>query len=153
MLRIIKSKRELNFRLFADIYAQPDTVNGEQQLRQEQQLYAYVTSFLEHMDTFCAVWEISDRYVSALRMEPYKDGLLLTGLQTIHDAWGRGYATALLRSVLMQMNGITVYSHVDLNNRRSLAVHKSCDFEKILDHAVFIDGSVSHRAITLCYKA
>ena len=152
MLRIIRSKRELNFSLLADVYAQPDRTNPEQYLRDEQDLYAYISSFMEERQAFCAVWELSGRYVAALRMEPYKDGLLLEGLQTIPEERGKSYATALLHGVLTHLQGITVYSHVDLKNQASLAVHRTCGFEKTLDYAVFIDGSVSHKAVTLCYK-
>ena len=46
-----------------------------------------------------------------------------------------------------------LYSHVEKNNKSSLAVHQKCSFQRISEHAVYIDGSVSNSACTLCYEA
>lgn len=86
-------------------------------------------------------------YVSALRLEPYRDGSLLTALETAPEHRGRGYAQKLLMGVMEQVDG-KIYSHIDNRNRASLAVHKACGFEKILDYAAYLDGSVSTRAGT-----
>ena len=86
-------------------------------------------------------------YVSALRLEPYRDGFLLTALETAPEHRGRGYAQKLLMGVMEQVDG-KIYSHIDNRNRASLAVHKACGFEKILDYAAYLDGSVSTRAGT-----
>ena len=93
-----------------------------------------------------------DRYVSAARLEPYRDGLLLEALETAPELRGRGYAAALLRNMLESAPGTgPVYSHVDKKNAASLAVHRACGFRRILEHAVYADGSVLASACTLCY--
>lgn len=86
-------------------------------------------------------------YVSAMRLEPYRDGFLLTALETAPDQRGRGFARELMTGALAMVEG-KVYSHIDARNLASIAVHKACGFEKILDHAVYLDGSVSTRAGT-----
>ncbi len=86
-------------------------------------------------------------YVCVLRLEPYRDGLLLTALETAPEHRRRGYAKQLLRGVLERIHG-KVYSHIDDGNRASIAVHQACGFVKMLDHAVYLDGSVSTRAGT-----
>ena len=86
-------------------------------------------------------------YVSALRLEPYRDGFILTALETAPEHRGNGYAKELLAGVLEQVNG-KICSHIDNRNRASIAVHKACGFEKILDFATYLDGSVSTKAGT-----
>ncbi len=86
-------------------------------------------------------------YVSALRLEPYRDGFLLTALETAPEQRGRGFAKELMAGVLGSVDA-PIYSHIHNQNRASIAVHKACGFHKILDYAVYLDGSVSTRAGT-----
>ena len=93
--------------------------------------------------------------MAALRIEPYCDGLLLTGLETAPEEREKGYATQLLSAVLEYLRVSSksiVYSHVIKNNPASLAVHKKCGFVKHLDYAVYVDDSVSQNAYTLICK-
>lgn len=102
-----------------------------------------------------AIWEEKGRYVSALRLEPYKDGLLLAGLETAPDRRKMGYAVLLIQAVLGHLGkqgSVKVYSHVDKKNIPSRKTHEKCGFQMISDRAVYIDGSVDHRCCTLCYE-
>jgi len=156
MLIIARSLRQLHFGKLMDVYAESNSVGSKSLLQAEQDFYAYLQeSFFCDPDAFYAVWEDDGSYKAALRMEPYKDGLILTGLETVSSERRKGYATLLIRSVLQwlaQQGSITVYSHINKANKASLAVHRVCGFQKLLDHAVYIDGSVLRNSVTLCYK-
>ena len=100
----------------------------------------------------CGVWIHEGIYVSALRLEPYRDGFLIAGLETVPQMRNRGFAEQLLRSVCQQLReqgGAVLYSHVHISNAASLRVHVKCGFSGYLDHAVFLDGSVDTRTVTL----
>ena len=98
-----------------------------------------------------AIWVEKDVYVSALRLEPYEDGLLLEALETAPAYRRKGYAEKLMRAVQMEFPQ-KIYSHVSKKNTASLAVHKKCGFRQVLDYAKYIDGSVVRNAVTLCYR-
>lgn len=162
MLRWAKRCSELKFSQLMEVYAEgnrengarrwPDRSENEQILRAEQDFYQYLQEVFFQAEGACyALWEQDGRYLSALRLEPYEDGLLLEALETRPDCRGRGYAAALLQAVLEQETR-KIYSHVSRNNIASLRTHEKCGFCKILDHAVYIDGSVSLDAVTLCTK-
>lgn len=100
----------------------------------------------------CCIWEESGRYVSALRLEPYKDGLLLAALETALDCRRQGYGEALIRAVQQHLGSGKLYSHVDKRNTASLRIHEKCGFRVISDCAVYISGSVDYRCCTLVYE-
>lgn len=98
------------------------------------------------------IWQEDDRYRSALRLEPWRDGMLLTALSTAQADRGRGYATMLLRAVLERQDR-PVYSHIAGENQASIRVHEKSGFIKISDTAVLLDGSASSRMGTyVCRK-
>ena len=158
MLYIVRSGRDLDFRQLMDVYEEsnrqwarehyPYLSESEQILRTEQDMYENLRCFFLERASFYAIWEQDGSYVSAVRFEPYRDGMLLEALETKPAERKRGYAKQLVTAVLDQMHG-KIYSHVDKHNHPSLAVHKDCGFEIILDHAVFIDGSASQKSYTL----
>lgn len=90
------------------------------------------------------LWREGDQVVSALRLEPYQDGYLLNALQTHPDHRGKGYASQLMGFVVC-LSEKPVYSHIDSQNRASVAVHEKCGFQKIKDTAVLLDGTVTSR--------
>lgn len=103
-----------------------------------------------------AVWEENGQYVSALRLEPYKDGLLLEGLETAPLHRKKGYAGSLIHAVqenLGRQGPVKLYSHVSKRNTASFKTHEVCGFRQILDYAVYINGSVDYRSVTLLYEA
>ena len=164
MLRIIKRAKELPFDSIMYVYSQSIQENGsvdyphltadQQVINAEQDFYQYLKEiFFATPGAFYALWTPEGRCTAAVRFEHYRDGLLLEGLETAPEARGRGYAKALLQASLdyLREDGQQViYSHVDKENAPSLAVHQACGFQRILEHAVYIDGSVSQKACTLC---
>ena len=96
------------------------------------------------------VWQANGRYVSALRLEPYRDGLLMEALETRPDMRRKGFAAKLIKEMLLTLPKSTVvYSHVSKRNIASLKTHEVCGFEKMLDYAVYADGSVLRNSCTL----
>lgn len=161
MLLTATSMAELDFPALMEVYLEGNLENGadrwpgESQWRQLQLAEEAFRDYLRQ-DFFSVpgavycLWQEGNRYVSALRLEPYKDGLLLEALETRPDARRRGYAGMLIREVQSRVAG-TLYSHVHKGNAASLAVHRQCGFRRISEIAVYIDGSVNDRCCTLRY--
>lgn len=160
VLQVAEKLSQLRFSLLMDVYEEGNRENGrqmypglpenEQLLRAEASFYAYLTeSFFKTPGAVYAMWTEQGQYVCALRLEPYQDGHLLEALETKPDHRNRGCAAALMKAVLERWPG-KIYSHVSKGNMASLAVHEKCGFQKILDHAVYIDGSVARNPWTLC---
>ena len=165
MLKIVHSIRALRFSSLMAVYEQsnrergrenyPALCSAEQLLQAEQDFYDYLCNdFFQDPQAFYALWDHQGRCVSALRIMPYRDGYLLSGLETAPEAREKGYAKNLLKAVLSYMenrvNGV-LYSHVKKSNVVSLAIHKACGFEKSSDIAAYIDGSVCTDSVTLIY--
>lgn len=156
-----ESLRELNFRALMEVYEEGNRENAADRYPEEPEfrgLALVEEDFRQYLrDSFFAVhgaayfvWAENGRYISALRLEPYQDGLLLEALETRPDMRRKGYAARLIRSVVEILpEGTKVYSHVSKRNTTSLKTHESCGFEKILNYAVYVDGSVLHKACTL----
>lgn len=164
MLRLIETMKQLPFSQMMAVYVEGNLKNGQEnypdepEYRQvflaEQDFYTYLQEmFFSVEGAIYALWEENGRYVSALRLEPYKDGLLLEALETAPDCRGKGYAKALIRSVQEKFAGTKIFSHVSKGNLPSLAVHETCGFCRISEQAVYIDGSVNSRACTLCFQS
>ncbi len=112
---------------------------------QEMSFFDDLSDFFSQKKAFYCIWQDGD-YVSALRLEPYGDGLLLSGLETKPDCRSRGYAKLLLKAVLSLEEVKSwgkVYSHIHKRNIISQKLHKKMHFEKISDTAVLLDGTVS----------
>lgn len=165
MLLIAKKLHELSFGKLMEVYAEgnlengqelwPQLPQGQQLLLAEQEFYQYLSDvFFKTPGAVYAIWEQSGRYVSALRLEPYRDGLLLEALETAPAERRRGYARMLLLEVQRMLAGqgaVKVYSHVHKSNTPSLKVHEQCGFRRISELAVYVDGSVNDRCCTLCW--
>ena len=163
MLKLAFRLWELNFAALMDVYAEGNAENAEEIypdeernagiLRAEEDFYQYLSqSFFSTSGALYAVWEEKGKYLSALRLEPYKDGLLLEALETHPDHRRQGYAGKLIRAVqqwLGQQGSGVLYSHVNKRNEASLRTHLSCGFERISEQAAYIDGSVTNRACTM----
>ena len=162
MLYIADKMNKLNFAQLMDVYAEGNAENGadmwpelpreQRLLRAEQAFYQYLAEVCVHASgAVCALWQVEGVYVSALRLEPYQDGLLLEALETAPDQRRKGYAEKLIRAVQAAFPQ-RIYSHVSKKNASSLAIHKKCGFCQILDYAKYIDGSVARNAVTLQYR-
>ena len=164
MLRIAKSFRELDFGKLMAVYEEsnresggenfPDEPQARQLFLQEESFYQYLRQvFFATPGAVYALWETDGEYRAALRLEPYKDGLLLAALETPPAHRRKGYAKALIRAVLAHFPEKTVYSHVHKKNLPSLSVHELCGFRRISELSAYLDGSVNARCCTLCRKA
>ena len=166
MLKIVKSLSELNTAQFLAVYAESNRKTGqihypnlseEQQINfAEEDLISYLREdFFRGKDAFCAIWIEEGVYKSALRIEPYRDGLLLHALETVPNARKMGYAYKLVIAVLEHLKFFkyqAVYSHVHKQNIPSLRLHKKCGFQQVSDSAVYIDGTVTQNSCTLMVK-
>lgn len=155
MLYLAKSLQQLRFGDLMEVYAQTNLEKAEKSglLQAEQDFYQYLQDcFFRIPDAVYAIWVEDNRYVSALRLEPYKDGLLLSALETAPSYRRRGYAGKLMAAVLTQFASQKIYSHVSKDNAASLTVHEQCGFRKKSDRAAYLDGSVDSKAFTLCYE-
>ena len=159
MLYIARSMRELNFAALMEVYIEgnrenaaenyPDLPEGQGLLQAEQSFYQYLREdFFRVPGAYYAIWQEAGRYVSALRLEPYRDGLLLEALETAPEQRRKGYAEVLIRAALPGQG--KVYSHVHKRNIPSLRIHEKCGFRRISEQAVYIDGSVNDRCCTMC---
>lgn len=147
----------IDFASLTQVYAQTlENAGRNHLLREEQDFYQYLRDvFFETDEAFYAVWQEAGQYVSALRIEPYKDGYLLAGLETCPQQRGKGYAKALVCAVIdslkVKRKSLKIYAHILKGNLASIHIHKECGFERISDLAAYIDGSVSSNAYTYRY--
>ena len=164
MLFLAHTMPELSFSALMEVYLEGNRENGmefypelpedQRLLRAEQDFYGYLTDVFFHTaGAVCAVWEEDGRYLSALRLEPYRDGLLLEALETRPDRRRKGYGERLILAVLARFSGVKIYSHVGKRNVPSLRIHEKCGFRRISENAVYIDGSVNSRCCTLCFDS
>ena len=163
MLLIAKSLRGLSFPKLMEVYVEGNRENGGDRYPGEtpdRQLALAEEDFREYLSQvfFAAegaayfILEEAGRYVSALRLEPYRDGLLLEALETDPEQRRRGYAAGLIEAVQTYLGeGGKLYSHVDKRNLPSLKTHEKCGFRRIADVAVYVDGSVNRKACTMCW--
>ena len=161
MLIIARDMGSFSFRQLMDIYVEGNLENGQElfpDLSREAQIAAGEEQFLNYLrdcffqtpGAFYAIRQVEDRYVSALRLSPNRDGFLLEALETAPDCRRRGHAKALIRDVVAVLGDTKVYSHVSKSNAASLAAHRACGFSVFLDCAQYSDGSVMYHACTLC---
>lgn len=163
MLLVCTRLSQIRFGQLMEVYSQsvsengeefyPDLSSNEQILRAEQDFYAYLQTgfFTQDGDHYC-IWEENGKYVCALRLQAFRDGLLLEALET-HPAYRcQGYAKKLMTSVLGGLHLQRVYSHIGHKNTPSQAVHLSCGFTKIADHARYANGSVNDHCGTYLYE-
>ncbi len=163
MLKWITNMKEISFPMLMEVYAEtnrktacvewPELPEGFAIEKAERDFYDYLRNGFFRTDrSVYALWEVNGKYVSALRLEPYRDGLLIEALETAPLERRKGYGFALVQAVVCHIEGTKLYSHVEKQNKASLALHERCGFEKISDCAVYIDGSVNYRGCTMCFQ-
>ena len=131
----------------------PDLPEGFALEKTERDFHDYLQGVFFRTDgAVYALWEVDGKYVSALRLEPYKDGLLIEALETAPDQRRKGYGRALVQAVMHSVEYKKLYSHVEKRNSASLKLHESCGFVRELDLAVYIDGSVNYRSCTMSFQ-
>ena len=158
MLKIFYNLGDLDFRQLMDVYEETNLTKGREDypkepeglrlLFAEQDFYQYLELFFQSPDAVYAVWDEEGRYRSALRLERYKDGFLVTALETLPAARGLGCGKCLLSSVVDFIQK-PLYSHIRKDNVSSLAVHQKCGFAIISHEATFLDGSAQKDYYTM----
>lgn len=165
MLYVISSMAELNTEQLMAVYREGNIENGSEffpDLDKDEQLNKAEFSFIDYLrqDFFRQkgaayyVWASDGAYRSALRLEPYQDGLLLEALETAPGSRRKGYAYSLMCAVLAYLKNeraAVVYSHVNKRNIASLKIHEKCGFRRIKESATYIDGTVTQNSCTMCY--
>ena len=147
MLKLVSSMDKLNTQQYFAVYRQSNRDSGA-----EERMLSYLREdFFSIRGAVCALWEVEGRYVSALRLEPYKDGYLITAVETAPQDRRKGYAKALLQAVINHFGG-PVYSHIEKSNKPSLNLHQTCEFTLCADSAVLLDGTVTSRYCTVVYR-
>ncbi len=153
MLLLARNMNDFNFRFLMDIYEEGNLENGRNIAPTESDprciaigeasFYQYLTEcFFTLENAYYAIWMLDGSYVSALRLQPYQDGMLIAALETRPACRKKGYAKALLAAVMEQFPQTKLYSHVAKRNIPSIQTHIACGFDRILEHAVYADGSV-----------
>lgn len=158
MLIICRSFFQLNFRELLDVYQEsiqelgklnyPDFSEDRQLLEAEQDFCVFLREFFRVPGATYFLWTADGHYKSALRVEPYRDGVLVEGLETAPCSRHKGYAKRLLEATLQNLPEGKVYSHIKKDNRYSIQVHLTCGFTRISDCSVYIDGSVDYHSNT-----
>ena len=108
--------------------------------------------FFRDKHNVCCIWETEATFKACLRIEPYRDGALITCLETAPQDRGPGHATALINAVkdyLKQQNCSAMYVHILENNKVSMHTHRKAGFTKYSDVAHLVDGTISQRYCTL----
>ena len=166
MLKIVKSISELNIPQFLSVYQESVHKNGRDLYRDypeiqqinlsENDLLNYMRDdFFRQRDAFCAGWMVECVYKSILRIEPFRDGVLLHALETVPKFRKNGYGYELVQSViayLKQSQCKVVYSHIHKRNVSSLRLHKKCGFQIISESAVLVDGTITQNYCTMCLE-
>ena len=164
MIRYCYRMKDLNFDLLMEVYAEALEENwkdlyseldrAEGLLQARQDFYQYLHQvFFATKGAFYAIYLDNGTYMSAVRFEPYKDGLLLEAVETAPSHRKKGYAYTLLHEALLHLRACgyqKIYSHISKKNTASIRLHTTCGFVKIADSATYIDGDVSNRAFTFC---
>ena len=149
MLTVATSVGEIRVFELMDVYG------GSDPDQDFNDFYGDLTWFFRNSGAKYMLWQPGGRYAAALRVEPYRDGVLIAGLETDLQHRRKGHATQLLEQTLKHLfaDGIgRIYSHVAKDNIVSRRVHERCGFIAIADQAVLLDGSVSAKYVTLCKK-
>jgi GNAT superfamily N-acetyltransferase len=156
---------QLNTEELMKVYQESNIANGKRffpDLGYEKQLFRAEDNFISYIrDDFfktCGAFYVvrlqEGKYCAALRMEPYKNGLLLEALETRPDMRRQGHAYCLMKEALLyvaQLKCNVIYSHVNKRNIPSLRLHAKAGFRRISEAAVYIDGTVTQNSCTLCF--
>ena len=161
MLICVRTFQELDFDALMQVYLEGNRENGEDLYPEEtpeRQLELALRDFENYLrhdffsnkDARYWIWSEDGVYLSALRLEPYEDGLLLEALETHPEYRCRGYAKKLICAVMKQLPaGTRVYSNISKRNTPSLVTHRACGFYKLLDYSVGTDGEQYDHQVTM----
>ena len=110
MLRVFKSVDRLKYGQLMDVYIQLNREKAALNRRKdsnaallaaEQDMYDYLKyCFFKKDGSRLAVWECGGRYVSAVRVERFEDGWLITALETAPEHRCKGFGKQLLNGLI-----------------------------------------------------
>ena len=144
MLLLIRSMKDLHFGKLVQVYE-----GSCPTLDAQSDFYEFLRQvFFKTPGAVYCVWQEGACYTSALRLEPYRDGLLLNGLETAPSFRRQGYAGKLLDAVLATFGDKKIYSHIDHRNHPSRMLHLHRGFHQISDRATYLDGSATNKSGT-----
>ena len=161
MLICVRTFQELDFDALMQVYLEGNRENGEDLYPEEtpeRQMELALRDFENYLrhdffsnkDARYWIWSEDGVYLSALRLEPYEDGLLLEALETHPEYRCRGHAKKLIYAVMKQLPaGTRVYSNISKRNTPSLVTHRACGFYKLLDYSVDTDGEQYDHQVTM----
>lgn len=161
MLISVETFEELDFDALMEVYTEGNRENGEDLYPEEspeKQMELARRDFEKYLregfytksDVCYWIWSENGAYRSALRLEPWQDGLLLEALETHPDHRRMGYAKKLILAVLARLPvGTRVYSHISKGNTAFLRSHDACGFQKTLDYSVDSDGEIYDHQVTM----
>ena len=110
MLKIATSLGQLNIEQFLGVYRE----SSLNRIAENRLLDYLREDFFPIQGAVCALWVAEGRYVAALRLEPYRDGYLISGLETPPEERRKGYGESLVQAVVGQYNA-PIYSHIAKN--------------------------------------
>ena len=157
---------ELDFQKLMSVYEEGNVRNGailypDKPVAAQKQLAEYAfEDYLRHAffrqknAAYCVLAD-GRIYYSAVRIEPFEDGYLLSALETGPSYRRKGYGERLIKQVLSactERGMLPIYSHVHNSNIASLNLHLKCGFCVYKDIAKYLDGTISDAAKTLVYN-
>jgi len=162
MMQIFDNLSQVQYSELMDVYEESNILAGLEnypgedkytsRMLAEQDYYQYLSQVFFHISgSYLVVWMEQGRYISALRLEPYQDGLLIAGIETAPAYRRRGYARRLLTetvSCFTDQRHAILYAHIFKDNKASISLHETCGFCKFADKATFLDGTMSTQAYT-----
>lgn len=164
MLIIAKNLEELDFPALMEVYTESNEENGLEfwpDKTPEERMELAKGAFYDYLrDGFFGrshgtyyIYEKDGGFLSALRLESFRDGLLLEALETRPDARRMGHAGKLIEAVLEQLPaGTKVYSHVSKTNIASIATHRACGFPAAHDYGLGVDGEHCEYELTFLFE-
>ena len=161
MVTVVWKMGQVSFSALMEIYTQsngalareqwPELSEMEGLYRAEMEFYQYLRQdFFTQGDSFYVLELDGAKPVAAARMERWRDGWLLEGLETHPDYRGRGYGTRVLAGAVAQVTG-PVYAHVRRDNAASLRVHEKCGF-RVAEDTAMVDGSFLPGFVTMKWE-
>ena len=117
-------------------------------IKAENDFYHYLKASFFAVGGLYFIQTEGERYVCAVRFDPYEEGLLLNALVTAPEFRRRGYAYGLLRYAFEYITDKNIYSHVSVRNIASLNLHEKLGFSLIYDYARMLNGSVRNDHVT-----
>lgn len=159
MITLAFSTRDLSLDELCSVYEEQIAQQGAirwKSFDSEKQILFSQKEFIDSVYDFFflhiggyAIWQ-EEHYVCAMRFENYRDGFLISCLETAPQYRRNGFAERLVRDFIVVANeqNKPIYSHIAKGNIASIRLHQKCGFRECSNFAVLLDGTVSSRYST-----